>query len=89
MIRAAVPAMGMLVDVLEWDGNEEELRSFTVDEFFGIDPDGVTWTGSSRPGVRRPLAPGDLLVRPAGRTDVSPLHLFREHWWVRELGLLA
>lgn len=89
MIRTAVPALGMLTDVLMWDGDEEELRGFAADEFFGTDPDGTAWVSSERPEVRRPLRPGDLLVRPAGRTDLVALMFFGDSPWVPLLGLGA
>lgn len=88
MIRTAVPALGMLVDVLVWDGDEEELRGFAADEFFGCDPGGAAWTGSERSEIRRPLRPGDLLVRPAGRSDLSALNFFGDSPWVYLLGLV-
>lgn len=81
-------ALGMEVDVLTWDGNEEELRSFTPDEIFGVDENGVATLGTRGTGVNRWLRPGDLLIRPAGRTDISPLHFFQGSWWTRNLGLL-
>lgn len=91
MIRSEVVALGMLVDILEWDGDGEELRGFTPDEIIGEAGEGIMMTGSLRgipDGCRRLLRHGDLLVRPAGRNDISPLHLFRDSWWTRELGLL-
>lgn len=88
MIRERVSMLGITVDVLEWDGNEEELRSFGPDQFRGINA-GVAEMGSLHPLGGRFLRHGDILVRPAGRTDISPLHLFRDSWWTTELGLLG
>lgn len=90
MIRT-VYALGMLVDVLEWDGNIDELRGFGPDEIIGETDEGVMLTGSMRgiaDGFRRHLRPGDLLIRPAGRADITPLHMYRDIWWTQELGLL-
>lgn len=91
MIRENVPALGMLVDILEWDGNVEELRSFGPDEIIGENDEGVMLTGSARgiaDGVRRHLRHGDLLVRPAGCADATPLHFFHDMEWTRRLRLL-
>jgi hypothetical protein len=95
MIRENVQALGMLVDVLEWDGNEQELQSFGPDAFYGVSPDGMAILGSGYPATdqpsgigKRPLRPGDILVRPAGRTDISPLHLFQNCWWTTALRLI-
>lgn len=91
MIRTEVHAMGTLVDVLVWDGNEEELRSFTPDEIYGVDENGVMRTGHLHMDLLelpRYLRIGDILVRPAGRNDISPLHIFRDTWWAQSLGLL-
>jgi hypothetical protein len=90
MIRTEVHALGIVVDILEWDGNEEELREFSPDEIMG-EEHGMMMTASVRGidgGSRRHLRQGDLLIRPAGRADVSPLHLYRDTWWPRALGLI-
>ena len=87
MIRRNVEAFGMLVDILEWDGNIAELQSFSPDDIFG-ETDGVMLAGSLRDGIHRHLKHGDLMVRPAGRADISPLNVFRESWWATALGLV-
>lgn len=88
MIRLNVDMRGMPVDVLEWDGSVKELQDFSPDEYLGMDEDGSARTETAREGIERVVRLGDIVVRPAGRTDVSPLMFFREHWWTTALGLL-
>jgi hypothetical protein len=88
MIRQAVMLGVMEVDILEWDGNEEELKAFGPDKFYGVNLTGVAEMGSAHPAGRRILRPGDILVRPAGRADLSPLMFYSDTWWAPALGLL-
>jgi hypothetical protein len=44
--------------------------------------------GSIVVGANRVLRLGDILVRPAGRPNISPLHFFRDTEWAKILGLV-
>jgi len=88
MVRTNVAAMGTRVDVLEWHGDIVELMLFSPDTIHGVDEQGVAHTGSMLMGINRVIHPGDLLVLPAGRPGVSPLHFFRDSEWVEILGLV-